>query len=383
MSLIQSRISSQLKGDKAIWLIVGLLALTSIVAVYSSTASLANRAETTATTFLIKHIILLFGGLVLMYVSHRVNYMRYARLSTLLLLGSSVLLVYTLLFGVVIHDATRWVRIPIVGITFQTSDFAKIALIMYSARTLSLMHQSQTQDGKKQVGTRWDLIVPILMICALIAPADLSSSLILFFTCLLLMFIGKAHPRNVISLFMLGVAVFAIILVLADFFPSIRVDTWQVRLRDFMLNGGSGEELTQVTQAKMAIASGGIVGKGPGVSIQAGHLPNAYSDYIYCIIIEEYGIIGGIFMIALYIALLLRCVRLVTRSPKAFGAILALGLSMSLVIQAFAHMAVNVDLMPVTGLTLPMVSMGGTSLMFTSFSIGVILSVSRYIESAN
>ena len=186
--------------------------------------------------------------------------------------------------------------------------------------------------------------------------------------------------RNVFSLLMLGLAVFAVLIMLSDFFPdAIRVDTWVHRLKDFWM--GSTSDQFQVEQAQMAIAQGGFLGLGPGNAQQAHFLPHSYSDYIFCVIIEEYGMVGAIVILILYTTLLIRCIRLVTRSPKAFGAMLALGLCFSLVIQAYVHMAVNVNLLPVTGLTLPFISMGGTSLMFTGISLGIILSVSKCIES--
>lgn len=372
---IRSRFSAILQGDKMIWMCVTILALFSILTVYSSAEALANRGGAQTESFLIKHIVLLMGALILMYICHLINYMRYARLSTILLIIAIPMLFYTLVLGATINDATRWIRIPFIGVTFQTSDFAKIALITYTARTISLM-----QDRKVNVG---ELLIPILLVCILIAPSDLSSSMILFFTCLLLMFIGRVQMRDVFTLFMLGIGVFAILVALAEYFPIIRVDTWVNRLQEFVTqtDAVSGEEQLQVLQAKMAIAKGGLLGVGPGNGEQAHFLPHGYSDYIFCIIIEEYGLLGAFFVIALYLTLLIRCIRLVTRSPKAFGAMLAIGLCLSLVIQAFTHMAVNVGLFPVTGLTLPFVSMGGTSLIFTGISLGIMLSVSRYIEA--
>ncbi|MCP4440547.1 MAG: FtsW/RodA/SpoVE family cell cycle protein [Aureispira sp.] len=369
---VRSKLGALLQGDKVIWLVITFLAIFSVLTVYSSAEALALRNGVQTESFLIKHIVLLSASMVLMYICHIINYMRYARWSTILLVIAIPLLLYTSLFGETINMATRWVRIPFIGITFQTSDFAKMALIMYVARTLSLM-----QDRDVSLA---ELIFPVLLICALIAPSDLSNSLILFFTCLVLMFIGRVDMRNVLSLVMLGVGLFAILIIMADFFPdAIRVDTWISRLNEFW-TGTAGDQF-QVEQAKMAIAKGGVFGVGPGNAQQAHFLPHAYSDYIYCIIIEEYGIIGAMLIIILYMTLLVRCIRLVTRSPKAFGAMLALGLCLSLVVQAFAHMAVSVNLVPVTGLTLPFVSMGGTSLMFTGVALGIILSVSRYIES--
>lgn len=373
VKFIQTKVGALLQGDKVIWLVIGLLAIFSVLTVYSSAEALALRTGVGTESFLAKHIILLCASMVLIYICHLVNYVKYGKLSVIFLVIAVPLLVYTQLLGETLNQATRWIRIPFIGVTFQTSDFAKIALIMYTARTLSLM-----QNKKVALG---ELIIPVLLVCGLIAPSDLSSALILFFTCVLLMFIGRVEMRNVFSLLMLGVGAFAILIMLSEFFPdSIRVGTWISRLRDFWL-GTAGDQF-QVEQAQMAIAQGGFFGVGPGNAQQAHFLPHSYSDYIFCVIVEEYGTMGAMVMIALYITLLLRCIRLVTRSPKAFGAMLALGLCFSLVIQAFVHMAVNVNLLPVTGLTLPFVSMGGTSLLFTGISLGIILSVSKYIETS-
>ncbi len=373
VKFIQTKIGALLQGDKVIWLVIGLLAIFSVLSVYSSAEALALRTGLDTESFLAKHIFLLFGAMFLVYLCHMVNYVKYGRLSVVLLVIAVPLLVYTQLLGETYNQATRWIRIPFIGVTFQTSDFAKIALIMYTARTLSLMQSKSVALG--------ELMVPVLLVCGLIAPSDLSSAMILFFTCLLLMFIGRIEMRNVFSLLMLGIGAFAVLVMLADFFPGvIRVDTWISRLRDFW-TGTSGDQF-QVEQAQMAIAQGGFFGVGPGNAQQAHFLPHSYSDYIFCVIVEEYGTIGALIMITLYITLLLRCIRLVTRSPKAFGSMLALGLCFSLVIQAFVHMAVNINLLPVTGLTLPFVSMGGTSLLFTGISLGIILSVSKYIETS-
>ena len=369
----QRRLGTLLHGDKVIWLVIGLLAIFSVLTVYSSAEALALRTGTGTESFLVKHIVLLIAAVALIYICHLVSYVRYGRLSTILLVVAIPLLLYTQLLGETFNQATRWIRIPFIGVTFQTSDFAKIALIMYTARTLSLMQRQKVALG--------ELVIPILLVCGLIAPSDLSSALILFFTCALLMFIGRVAMRDVFSLIMLGIGAFAVLIMLSEFLPGIiRVDTWESRLYDFWV-GDSGDQF-QVEQAQMALAQGGLFGVGPGNAQQAHFLPHSYSDYIFCVIVEEYGTIGAVIIILLYITLLLRCIRLVTRSPKAFGAMLALGLCFSLVIQAFVHMAVNVNLLPVTGLTLPFVSMGGTSLLFTGISLGIILSVSKYIETS-
>ena len=370
--LIRAYIAGLLRGDKILWMVVMFLSLFSVLIVYSSTEGLAHRYNANSTSFLIKHVTLLLVAFAVIYVCHLVDYARYARLSTYLLVAAIVLLVYTQLFGTTLNQASRWIRIPFINITFQTSDFAKVVLVLYVSRTLALMAQREVALG--------ELVIPVLTVCGLIAPSDLSTAGILFFTCLLLMFVGKVELRNVFSVLMLGIGVFAVIIAVADYIPAIRVDTWANRLRDFA-TGVSDSDSYQVMQAKMAIAQGGFFGQGPGNGIQSHFLPHAYSDYIYCIIIEEYGFFGALVILFLYILFLLRCVRLATRSPKAFGSMLAIGLSLLITIQALTHMAVNVHLLPVTGLPLPLVSMGGTSLLFTGIALGIILSVSNFVET--
>lgn len=372
------RLSAELKGDRAIWAIIALLAIISILAVYSSTGTLAYRERGGNTeAFLVKHTVILAGGLFLTYLCHLLYYLKYSRMAPVLLLISIPLLMYTIAFGAEINEARRWITLPFVGITFQTSDFAELALIIYVARAIS-SKQGYIKDFNSAF---LPIIVPILIICGLIAPANLSSALVLFGVCMVMMFIGRVAVHYILLLLLLGVVVFAMLVLLGEFFPEfIRSETWTSRVREFMTNPEGGY---QVQQAKMAIANGEWLGLGPGNSIQRNYLPSPYSDFIYAIICEEYGVFGGAFIIALYLMLFFRVVRLVTKSPKAFGAMLAVGLSVSLIIQAFANIAVSVHLVPVTGLTLPMLSMGGTSIMFTCISFGIILSVSKYIETVS
>ncbi len=372
---IGNKIYASLGGDRAIWLIVALLSILSLLAVYSATGTLAYRKHGGDTEFyLIKHLMLLTGGWGLMYVCYLIHYKRYSRWAPVALLIAIPLLIYTLFFGDSINEAARWITVPIVNVSFQSSDFAKLALIMYIARTIA-----GKQEYIKELKEAFvPIIVPVLVICGLIAPADLSTAILLFVTCLLLMFIGRVNLKYIGLLILLGFVMFSVLIVLAEFAPSIvRLDTWVERTKDFVTNREGG---AQIRQAKIAISEGGFFGLGPGNSVQGNYLPHVYSDFIYAIIIEEYGLFGGMVVIGLYMALLFRCVRLVTLSPKAFGAMLALGLSLSLVIQALMNMAVSVHLVPVTGLTLPLVSMGGTSLLFTCIAVGMVLSVSKYIE---
>lgn len=373
-----SRLFGQLKGDRMIWMITLLLGLLSLLAVYSATGILAFKYRGGNTEFyLLKQVGMLGLGFFILYLCYLMHYKRYNVFAPYLLVIAGALLFYTLFFGADINQARRWIQIPVIGLTFQTSDFAKIALITYVARAISAK-QSYIKDFKEAF---LPIIVPVVVICGLIAPADLSSSLLLFFTCLLLMFAGRVDPKYILLTLVIGILVFSFLIILGKAFPDfIRSETWANRFGAFV-NQSDEEYMLHVNQSKIAIARGGLFGVGPGNSLQRNYLPHPYSDFIYSIIIEEYGLFGGFVVMMLYITFFLRCVRLVTRSPKAFGAMLALGLSLILTFQALANMAVAVHLVPVTGLTLPLISMGGTSTIFTCISIGMILSVSKHIES--
>ncbi len=375
-----------------------MLSLVSILVVYSATGSLAYKSLGGNTSkFLFKQLGFTLVGLVLIFGLHRVNYTMFSRIASILYAISIPLLVYTLFFGATINDGSRWIKLPIVHFTFQTSDLAKLALFMFISRTLS-KKQEVIKDFKKGF---LPVIIPVLITCALIMPANLSNALLTGATALVLMFIGRISLKHIgltIAIAMIPVLILISIAVATHNKEKtnvveeekpvvaerskifIRVDTWVSRIQDFMYPNEK-EAPYQVQQAKIAIANGGIFfGLGPGNSRQRNFLPQAYNDFIYSIIIEEYGLIGGIFIMFIYLVFLFRCIRIFRRCPYAFGAFLALGLSFSLIIQAIANMAVNVNLVPVTGVTLPLVSMGGSSFIFTCCSIGLILSVARNVE---
>jgi cell division protein FtsW len=359
---------SHIKGDVHIWLIVLLMTIISIFVVYSSTESLAYMKRSGNTEYyLIRQLVFIFIGLMLMYAAHSINYAYYSRLAQVLLYLSFPLLIITIMFGPTINQANRWLVLPGTNFTFQTSDLAKLALIMFIARTLS-KKQEHIKDFKK---TFLPIIIAVGGICGIIAMSDISTSILLFLSSMLLMFIGRINMKYLFA--MIGIL---LVLGFTVYQLSPRKETAQARLETHF----SGEDSYQEQQSKIAIAVGGIIGRGPGHSIQKNFLPNPYSDYIYSIIIEEWGMVGGIVVIMLYLWLFFRTVRIVIKSPNAFGALLAIGLSSSLVLQAFVNMGVATSLLPVTGLTLPLISMGGTSVLFTSISFGIILSVSRYIE---
>ena len=384
------------RGDKVIWVTVILLALMSLLVVYSSTGLLAYRYNKGNTEiYLFKQVMFITIGVAIIYFAHRVNYTLYSRWSKILFLIAIPLLIYTLFFGVRLNEGSRWIRLPLINLTFQTSDLAKLALFMYLGRLLS-RKQNVIKDFKKGF---LPVIIPVLIICILIAPANLSTAMLTGATSLLLMFIGRVSTRHILAT--IGIAciplVFLITLAvgyydqtegkseeLPAFLESGRIPTWTKRVQNFIFDSPQidKEENYQINQAKIAIAKGNWIGLGPGNSEQRNFLPHPYSDFIYAIIIEEYGLAGGAFIIFVYLLFLYRSIRIFKRCPYAFGAFLALGLSFTLVIQALINMAVNVNLFPVTGVTLPLISMGGSSFLFTCLSIGIILSVARNVEKA-
>ena len=328
-------------------------------------------------SYLIKHIFIVGSGLFLMYLIHKVKYTYFSRISQIAVIVSAPLLLYTLMKGVSAGEASRWLAIPGTSLTFQTSDFAKLALIAYVARMLSLK-QDVIKDFKKAF---LPVVFPIAIVCALILPANFSTAALLFLTCLVLMFIGRINTKHLLILIGSGLVFGALLILLIFNFPNIikRGETWKARIENF--KNGDSQSNFQAEQAKIAIATGGIVGKGPGNSMQRNFLPQASSDFIFAIVIEEWGLIAAIIIVFLYIVLLFRGIRIANKSERTFGSLLAVGLTFSLVFQAMINMAVAVNLFPVTGQPLPLVSMGGTSIWFTSIAIGIILSVSKDVES--
>jgi len=384
------------KGDKVIWALVILLVLASLLVVYSATGSLAYKLYRGNTeVYLFKQITFIILGMAVIYFAHRVNYTIWSKVAYFLFIISIPLLIYTLFFGVRMNEGSRWIRLPIINMTMQTSDLAKLALFMYVSRQIS-KRQNTIKDFKQGF---LPLIIPVGVVCALIAPANLSTALLLGASCLLLFFIGRANTKHL--LITIGIACIPIVILIIAAVARhnsagdeltgskktssglfARADTWINRVEGFMYGSKQSidDDAYQVTQAKIAIAKGGLVGVGPGNSTQRDFLPQAYNDFIYPIIMEEYGLIGGAFILFIYLVFLWRSIRIFKRCPYAFGAFLALGLSFTLVIQAVANMAVSVNLFPVTGVTLPLVSMGGSSFLFTCFAIGIILSVARNVE---
>lgn len=364
------------KGDTAIWLIVILLAIFSMLTVYSATGSLAYKKMGGNTTYyLFRHLGFLIFGVGIIYIVHNISYKVYFTLSQLLLYISIPMLAWTLFKGVSLNSAARWITLPGTGLSFQTSDFAKFALIMFVARLLS--GKQETNDEKRSVFK--SVLIWVFVVCGFILPADFSTAALLFVICIVLMFIGRVSLKYLFGLMGAGIAGIALFVLIALNMPnSGRVGTWKARIENFTSADADGN--FQANRSKTAIVNGGLFGKGPGNSIQRNVLPHPYSDFIYAIIIEEYGLVGGLIILLLYLFLLYRVGIIVRKSERTFPALLVVGLAFSLVFQALINMAVAVNVFPVTGQTLPFVSMGGTSIMFTSVAIGIILSVSRSVN---
>jgi cell division protein FtsW len=365
------------KGDPVIWAVIILLSIFSLLAVYSSTGSLAYKYQGGNTSYyILKHATILIMGLVITYVTHLIPYKYFSRISQLMLVIAIPLLMVTLIYGVTLNQANRFLHVPGLSLTFQTSDIAKLAIVMYTARILS-KKQDNIKDFK---GAFRPLIIPLMFVCALVLPANLSTSMLIFATVFILMFIGRVNMKYLLGMIGIIALVLSSFIFIADKVEfKGRIATWELRIERW-LHGGD-EETYQVDQAKIAIVSGGLVNLRPGKSMQRNFLPHPYSDFIYAIIIEEYGLVGGIIVLALYLYLLFRAAVLVRKSSRTYPAFLAIGLAVMITFQAFINMAVVVNLLPVTGQPLPMISMGGSSLLFTCVALGIIQSVSRGIKS--
>ncbi|HPA35289.1 MAG TPA: FtsW/RodA/SpoVE family cell cycle protein [Chitinophagales bacterium] len=372
------RIYNNIKGDKYIWYIVLALNAISLLLVYSSTRALAYKNEEDTEYYLLRHSFMLLMGLFITYQVHRIDHRYFSRLAQMMLIISIPLLIYTMFFGVRINDASRWVRIPGIGFTFQSSDFAKLALLMYTSRMLS-----------KKIGVIKDfkevlkhIMLPIVGICALIMVNNLSSAGILFVTCMIVLFIGRVSMKFLLSIVGGGIIMVAVVFAYSWFLKEDhgRADVWLSRIESWQNPDEQSDDFYQQKQAYIAIAKGGFFRLAPGGSTQCNFLPDAFSDFIYATLIEEYGLIGGAFVLFLYLFFFYRIIVLIKKSPRAFGALMAVGLGTSISLQAVIHMGVNVHLLPNTGITLPLISWGGTSILFNAFAMGIILSVSRDVE---
>jgi len=374
-------IFTYLEGDRVIWIIVGIFVIVSMLAVYSASVSLAYKYQGGNTFYyFLKHTSILLVGFGIIYFLHKRPYHIFLIWSQPLFLLSIPLLFVTLAFGSNLNEASRWIEIPVIGLTIQTSDFAKIALIMYLSKLLS---QKQENDKVKTLKEGFKpLLIPILITVALIFPANFSTAAIVFLVSLILLFVGQVRFLH-IFLFVIIILTFGItfIFVASNYMQHSRVATWKNRIEHFFNQDQIEESANfQANQAKIAIATAGIMGKGPGNSVQKNILPHPYSDFIFAIIVEEYGLIGAILLIGFYLILLYRAIIIVKKSTGYFASFLTIGLTLLIIMQAFVNIGVAINLFPVTGQTLPLISMGGTSLIFSSAAIGMILSVSKSVN---
>jgi cell division protein FtsW len=373
-------LANTFKGDRVIWGIVVLFMIYSLLAVYSSSAGLAFMKYGGNTTFFLRsQFFMLVLSVIIIVIVHYLPYRIYSSLAGLILIVAVGLLVLTLVFGSRINEATRWLVIPGTGFRLQTSDVAKVALVIYLARTLA-KYQDKLDDF--MLVTKF-LIVPVAIVCALILPENLSTAVMIFGISMVILFVGRVPFRfllTYIGMGLAGVVLFA--LVLSAFTDDNRVEVWKNRIENYISGSDDPDESYQSNQAKIAISTGGLFGKAPGRSVQRNMLPQSNSDYIFAIIIEEYGLVfGAIPLILAYMILFFRGVTIAKKCETAFPAFLVLGLIIMIVVQAMLNMLVAVGLFPVTGQTLPMVSWGRTSVLVMSFSIGAILSVSRVVNA--
>lgn len=374
-----SQISKIFKGDRTIWLIVITLSFLGVLAVYSSTGTLAFAKQKGNTEFyFLRHLGYLVVGWGVLFLTHKIPFKFYSRIAQIGFWLSLGLLYLTLAVGSNINNATRVISIG--GLTFQPSDMAKLFLVLYIARFLS-----KRQDEVEKFSVFRNVMIAILAIIIPIIPENLSTALVVMTTSTLLLYIGRIKFRYILMLVgggALALSLFIALIFTIDVskFEDSRLPTWKKRIETYMGHDEDGNSGYQQMQSKIAVATGGIIGKGPGNSTQRNFLPHPYSDFIFAIIVEEYGIVGGLIVIGCFIILIFRCLKMVVESQRSFGALAVLGIAFSTSFQAFVHMGVSVGKLPVTGLTLPLVSMGGTSLVLNSLAFGVILGISRHIQ---
>lgn len=394
-------------GDRALWIVITALAILSLLVVYSSTASMAYKKAGGDTFYYfvtqLKFVLLSFAAI---YIVHRINYQTYAKYARTLFIFSLFLMALTFFVGVNLNDASRWLKIPGTGHTFQPSDFIKVTLVMILARELSKrqatigksrlipvmpIYYSRLPDRVKKQNrvilheTTIPLLLPVFLACGAIFFSNFSTAALTFLSCLIMLYIGRVRVRELWRFVRMVVVAMALMLVVMNAFNIGRSRTWVSRLTKFVgveqvEEGKEGADDLQVEQAKIAIASGGVFGKGPGMSTQRANLPHSYSDFAYAFIVEEYGLMGAFVVLSLYLWLFFRTVIIFQKCERAFPSLLVLGLGIMIVLQAIFNMLVSVNLFPVTGQPLPLISLGGSSMLFTSLALGMILGVSRQMQ---
>jgi len=391
-------------GDRVLWIILAILAIVSLLVVYSSTASMAYRKVGGDTShYLMNQLKYILLGFLVIWFVHRVNYQVYARFARLAFLISIGFMILTFFVGLSLNDASRWLRIPFIGLTFQPSDFLKVTLVMVLAQQLAQRQKNINripilpklsvwnrrrntgQNGEIFANTTLPLLGPVVLVCVAIFFSNFSTAVITFFTCWVMLYIGRVRVGELWRL--VGIALVTVIGAVALMYVAGagRAETVVHRITDFLkhteqVEQSASDDNLQIVQAKIAIASGGIFGKGPGNSTQRANLPHSYSDFAYAFIVEEYGIVGAMAVLLLYLWIFFRSILIFQKCGTAFPSLLVLGLGLMIVLQALFNMLVSVNLFPVTGQTLPLISLGGSSLLFTSLALGMILGVSRQVE---
>ena len=367
------------RGDRYLWGLIAFFMLLSLLSVYSSSVGVAYSYHHGNTFYFLRtQFIMLMLGLLIIVVTHWIPYIKYMQFATIGLVVAIALLVVTLFAGVSINSATRWLEIPIIGMRLQTSDLAKVALVIYLARGLTVY---QHELNNFSVVTM-KLVVPIGIVCVLIMSENLSTAVMIFGISMIILYIGRVPLKFLLTYAGLGLAAVILFASLLLVFKKDdnRVQVWKNRIEAYFSGESNPDADYQANQAKIAISTGKIFGKLPGKSTQRNLLPQSNSDFIFAIIVEEYGLFGAIIVIMAYLALMFRGVQIARKCDYAFPALMVLGLTVMIVFQAFLNMLVAVGLFPVTGQTLPMISWGRTSVMVISFSLGAILSVSRVMN---
>jgi len=368
------------RGDRYLWGLIAFFMLLSLLSVYSSSVSVAYSSHHGNTFYFLRtQFIMLMLGLLIVVVTHWIPYIKYMQFATIGLVVAVLLLLVTLFAGVSINSATRWLEIPVIGLRLQTSDLAKVALVIYLARGLTVY---QHELNNFSVVTM-KLVVPIGIVCVLIMSENLSTAVMIFMISMIILFIGRVPIKFLLTyagLGLAGVILFASLLLIFKKDDN-RVQVWKNRIEAYFSGESSPDADYQANQAKIAISTGKIFGKLPGKSTQRNLLPQSNSDFIFAIIVEEYGLFGAVIVIMAYLALMYRGVQIARKCDYAFPALMVLGLTVMIVFQAFLNMLVAVGLFPVTGQTLPMISWGRTSVMVISFALGAILSVSRVMNA--
>jgi cell division protein FtsW len=368
------------RGDRYLWGLIAFFMLLSLLSVYSSSVGVAYSSHHGNTFYFLRtQFIMLMLGLLIIVVTHWIPYIKYMQFATIGLVVSVILLVITLFAGVSINEATRWLEIPVIGLRLQTSDLAKVALVIYLARGLTVYQH----DLKNFSVVTMKLVVPVGIVCVLIMSENLSTAAMIFMISMIILYIGRVPFRFLLTYAGLGLAAVILFASLLLVFKKDdnRVQVWKNRIESYFSGESSPDSDYQANQAKIAISTGKLFGKLPGKSTQRNLLPQSNSDFIFAIIVEEYGLFGAVIVIMAYLALMFRGVQIARKCDYAFPALMVLGLTVMIVFQAFLNMLVAVGLFPVTGQTLPMISWGRTSVMVISFSLGAILSVSRVMNA--